>query len=165
MSSPITWHTRLLLLTFIVLVAIPGARAFGAGDIPDFAFLEGKAFRHGDIESVLEELYKNVGSGFPHFEKNAGKFLLGLAAAAVTGGKGQKFSGRDVRRVYFGNWLRDYSQAADIAGLSKLTMQSIVTVISVLGFLVSLALTSNIPGDSDLECSYSPLDMQRRNSK
>lgn len=40
-----------------------------------------------------------------------------------------------LQRVYFGNWLRDYSQAMDIAGLSKLSGDSIVLVIMCLGFM------------------------------
>lgn len=91
-----------------------------------FAYMEGRAFRHGDIvralqfasvnfvderaqEDVLEEIKKSSG------------FAIGALI-----GKG-KFSGLDIKRVYFGcvphldlevaradavssNWLRDYSQ-------------------------------------------------------
>lgn len=31
---------------------------------------------------------------------------------------GKKFSKLDVKRVYFGNWLRDYSQAVDVCLLT-----------------------------------------------
>lgn len=34
-----------------------------------------------------------------------------------------------------GNWLRDYSQAMDIAGLKKLSKQTILNLIMGLGFL------------------------------
>lgn len=81
-----------------------------------------KAFRHGDIENVLEELVKFSGSGI------GGSSLLGIASSVlhqVTGGS--KFSKSDIKKVYFvsigcisvyhtsnfvaqGNWLRDYSQ-------------------------------------------------------
>lgn len=37
--------------------------------------------------------------------------------------------------MYFGNWLRDYSQAVDIAGLKKLQVQAIINLCMVLGFL------------------------------
>lgn len=40
-----------------------------------------------------------------------------------------------VSRVYFGNWLRDYSQAMDVAGLSKLPKQTIINLVMGLGFL------------------------------
>lgn len=115
----------LLLLTIVILaIIIPhtpsggGALAFGAGNIPGFAYLEGKAFRHGDIEDVLADLLK----------KSAGSGLLGL-------GGGSKFGGLDVKRVYFGNWLRDYSQAVDIAGLKQVQLQTILNIVTVLGFL------------------------------
>ncbi|KAG8965531.1 hypothetical protein FRC03_000441 [Tulasnella sp. 419] len=123
-----------VLLFLLIIACLPSVAAFGAGDIPDFAFLEGKAFRHGDIESILEELYKNTGKS-GGFGGGLLGVAVGVASALATGGRGQKFSKSDVKRVYFGNWLRDYSQAMDIAGLSKLTAQSLVTVVSVLGFL------------------------------
>ncbi|KDR80036.1 hypothetical protein GALMADRAFT_242249 [Galerina marginata CBS 339.88] len=49
--------------------------------------------------------------------------------------KGSKFNGLDIKRVYFGNWLRDYSQAVDIASLKKLQLQTILNLCMVLGFL------------------------------
>ncbi|BGP16034.1 hypothetical protein JCM10213v2_004028 [Rhodosporidiobolus nylandii] len=97
-----------------VLCFLPSARAFGAGNIPSYSFLEGKAFRHGDIEDKLAELIKKSGG------------ILG---------RGSKFGGLDIKRVYFGNWLRDYSQAMDIAGLSKLSKQTILNLVMALGFL------------------------------
>ncbi|KAH8914847.1 heterokaryon incompatibility Het-C [Atractiella rhizophila] len=78
-------RTNLLLILslaiLIILVFAPTANAFGAGNIPSFAYLEGKAFRHGDIEDILEGIKKGGG-------------LLGRG----------KFGGLDVKRVYFGNW-------------------------------------------------------------
>ena len=60
----------------------------------------GKAFRHGDIENLLAELAKTVG----HVSSGGGG-LLGIAqsvlSAAASGGEGAKFSGEDVKRVYF----------------------------------------------------------------
>jgi hypothetical protein len=63
--------------------------------------------------------------------KGAGKGLLGISAL----GGSKKFGGLDIKRVYFGNWLRDYSQAVDIAGLKKLQIQSIINLCMALGFL------------------------------
>ncbi|KAH9943991.1 Het-C-domain-containing protein [Epithele typhae] len=129
--------TITLLILTVVLVLLPAETyAFGAGDIPDFAYLNGKAFRHGDIENILAELAKNLG----HVSSGGGGGgFLGMAAsvlsAAASGGEGAKFTGEDVKRVYFGNWLRDYSQAMDIAGLSKLSADTLVLIVSVLGFL------------------------------
>ncbi|KAG8745998.1 hypothetical protein FRC10_006337 [Ceratobasidium sp. 414] len=79
--------------------------------------MEGRAFRHGDIEDALSNLAKGAGKG-----------LLGIGAS-------KKFGGLDIKRVYFGNWLRDYSQAMDIAGLKKLQIQSIINLCMALGFL------------------------------
>ncbi|THU82295.1 Het-C-domain-containing protein [Dendrothele bispora CBS 962.96] len=117
--------TLLLLLLFIFAVCLSnnGVYAFGAGNIPSFAYMEGRAFRHGDIEDVLTELAKKAGGGF--------------ALASVIGKGGSKFGGLDVKRVYFGNWLRDYSQAVDIAGLKKLPLQTIINLCMVLGFLAN----------------------------
>ena len=86
------------LVFFIVLVCYCGSCvAFGAGNIPDFAFLEGKAYRHGDIEDILAEMFIRVaaseGGGVLDFFKKA------------TGLGGDKFSSLDVKRTYFGNWL------------------------------------------------------------
>ncbi|SCV73961.1 BQ2448_6391 [Microbotryum intermedium] len=88
--------------------------SFSSGNIPSFSYLEGKAFRHGDIEDILTRLLKQSGG-----------FL----------GRGSKFSGLDAKCVYFGNWMRDYSQAMDIAGLSKLPKQTILNLVMALGFL------------------------------
>ncbi|KAH8829036.1 heterokaryon incompatibility protein HET-C [Flagelloscypha sp. PMI_526] len=108
----------ILFFIFAFCLAGKGVYAFGAGNIPSYAFLEGKAFRHGDIEDILESLAK-TGAGF-----SLGKLV----------GK-HKFGGLDIKRVYFGNWLRDYSQAVDIAGLKKLPLQTIINLCMVLGFL------------------------------
>ncbi|KAJ7064976.1 heterokaryon incompatibility protein Het-C-domain-containing protein [Mycena amicta] len=110
-----------LLVLFFVCLSSSGVYAFGAGNIPSFAYMEGRAFRHGDIEDALSELIKR-GSG------------TGFALASMLS-KGHKFGGLDVKRVYFGNWLRDYSQAMDIASLKKVQPQTIINLCMVLGFL------------------------------
>ncbi|KAG2154191.1 Het-C-domain-containing protein [Suillus bovinus] len=99
-----------LLLFFILAFCLSnnGVHAFGAGNIPSYAFVEGKAFRHGDIEDALADLVK----------KGVGGFALSSLI-----GKGPKFGGLDIKRVYFGNWLRDYSQAVDIGTLKKVNLQ------------------------------------------
>ncbi|KAI1794001.1 Het-C-domain-containing protein [Ganoderma leucocontextum] len=132
-TSMNSFATIFLTLTVLLVFLPPGAYAFGAGDIPDFAYLNGKAFRHGDIENILAELAKAVG----HVGGGGGllDFAQSVLSAATSGGEGSKFSKEDVKRVYFGNWLRDYSQAMDIAGLSKLSADTLVLIVSVLGFL------------------------------
>ncbi|GJJ14848.1 hypothetical protein Clacol_009116 [Clathrus columnatus] len=107
--------TTALIFLFVFAFCIPGTAAFGA---------EGKAFRHGDIEDTLEELLKKTSSA-------GGGFALGSLLS-----KGSKFKGLDIKRVYFGNWLRDYSQAVDIAGLKKLPLQTIINLCMVLGFMI-----------------------------
>jgi len=76
----LTFGTTLVVLVLVVCLASPVA-AFGAGNIPSYSFLEGKAFRHGDIEDILAELIKKSGG------------ILG---------RGSKFGGLDIKRVYFG---------------------------------------------------------------
>ncbi|KAF4611401.1 hypothetical protein D9613_004172 [Agrocybe pediades] len=121
----------LLLLTLLVVLLPVQTYAFGAGDIPDFAYLNDKAFRHGDIENILETLAKSAGTA-----AIGGGSLLGFAASVIKHAKGEsKFNKSDIKKVYFGNWLRDYSQAMDIAGLSKLSADTLVLIVSVLGFM------------------------------
>ncbi|TFK19444.1 Het-C-domain-containing protein [Coprinopsis marcescibilis] len=112
----------LLLVVFAFCLAGNGVYAFGAGNIPSFAYMEGKAFRHGDIEDILETLLKKAGGS-------------GFAIASAIGIGGRKFNGLDIKRVYFGNWLRDYSQAVDIAMLKRVQMQTILNLCMVLGFM------------------------------
>lgn len=104
----------MLSLLVMAVSCLPTAHAFGAGNIPSFAYMEGKAFRHGDIEDILEDLAKKVGGS-----------LFGSS----------KFGGLDIKRTYFGNWLRDYSQAMDVAALQKMSKQAILNIVMVLGFL------------------------------
>ena len=90
------FFVAMLSLLIIAVSSVPGAHAFGAGNIPSFAYMEGKAFRHGDIEDILSELAKTAG----HAAASGG--LMGLAQSvfsAATGGS--KFSSSDVQRVYF----------------------------------------------------------------
>ncbi|KAF8273017.1 Het-C-domain-containing protein [Lactarius quietus] len=125
----------LLFLTIFIALLPLQASAFGAGDIPDFSFLNDKAFRHGDIENILTNLAKTSGGLV------TGGGILQLAHSVLAAGSGgSKFSKNDVKKVYFashfrGNWLRDYSQAMDIAGLSKLSSDTLVLVVAVLGFM------------------------------
>jgi hypothetical protein len=53
---------------------------------------------------------------------------------ARVGNGGKKFSKLDVSRVYFGNWLRDYSQAVDVGTVKYVSAQAITLLIWVLGF-------------------------------
>ncbi|KAL0960132.1 hypothetical protein HGRIS_011768 [Hohenbuehelia grisea] len=135
-----------LILLFFVLafcLAENGVYAFGAGNIPSFAYMEGKAFRHGDIEDVLSDLVK----------KGAGGFALANIIS-----KGSKFNGLDIKRVYFGNWLRDYSQAVDIAALKKLPLQTILNLCMALGFLAHGYATHEFEVTADRLGCYLPTE-------
>lgn len=54
-------------------------------------------------------------------------------AHAIKGGK--KFNKRTVSRVYFGNWLRDYSQAIDVGTVKMVSAEAIRLLLCVLGFM------------------------------
>lgn len=64
----------------VLLLILPQVHAFGAGNIASISAVEGKNWRHGDIEDVLKTL----------------AFI-----------SGHKWTSTMVKRVYFGNWLRD----------------------------------------------------------
>jgi len=129
---PSTTSNLLFLIAFIALLPLQ-VSAFGAGDIPDFAYLHNKAFRHEDIENILTEVAKTAGilatgSGMLQFAQSI--------MAAGSGHGGSKFDKGDVKKVYFGNWLRDHSQALDIGGLSKLSADTLILIVAILSFMV-----------------------------
>jgi len=101
----------LLIIIGILLLFAPRVVAFGAGNIQSNAKIEGANFRHGDIEDTL----------------------LTLFTARAMGGK--KFSKLDVKRVYFGNWLRDYSQAIDVGTVKYVSAEAIRLLLWILGFM------------------------------
>ena len=49
--------------------------------------------------------------------------------------KGKRFNKMMVSRVYFGNWLRDYSQAIDVGTVKSVSAEAIRLLLCVLGFL------------------------------
>ncbi|KAJ5532102.1 hypothetical protein N7494_008654 [Penicillium frequentans] len=101
-----------LCFSLFIILAISGqAYGFGAGNIASLASIEGQNWRHGDIEDALLNLFLARGAG------------------------GQKFSKLDVKRVYFGNWLRDYSQAVDVGTVKYVSAEAIRILIWVLGFM------------------------------
>ncbi|KAH6657356.1 heterokaryon incompatibility protein Het-C-domain-containing protein [Truncatella angustata] len=100
-----------LLALVVVLVYARPALAFGAGNIASISKVEGQNWRHGDIEDTL----------------------LTLLLARAAGGK--KFDKLAVSRVYFGNWLRDYSQAIDVGTVKAVSAEAIRLLLCILGFL------------------------------
>ncbi|KAI1656296.1 heterokaryon incompatibility Het-C [Daldinia decipiens] len=109
-----SYHLRsgsLLLIMAVILIAMPGrAAAFGAGNIPSIAQVEGHNWRHGDIEDTLKTI------AFLH---------------------GKKWTTLMVQRTYFGNWLRDYSQAIDVGSVKGVNAATIRVLIWVLSFLAN----------------------------
>jgi hypothetical protein len=95
-------------------------------DIASISAVEGKNWRHGDIEDVLKTV------------------------ACI---KGHKWTSMMIKRVYFGyprrgpfcsvavadrygrNWLRDYSQAMDTGALKKAQPEGIRILVWILSFL------------------------------
>lgn len=53
--------------------------------------------------------------------------------ARAVGGK--KFDKIMVSRTYFGNWLRDYSQAIDVGTVKSVSAEAIRLLLCILGFL------------------------------
>ena len=83
-----------LLLIAAILCFVSPAYAFSAGNIPTASSLDGYNWRHGDIADLLLSLPISFKTRY-------------------------RFSPTDVSRVYFGNWMRDYSQLLDVSTLSK----------------------------------------------
>ncbi|KAL1837160.1 hypothetical protein VTJ49DRAFT_4190 [Mycothermus thermophilus] len=104
------WGTMLLVLGLLLVFLPDRVAAFGAGNIPSIAQVEGHNWRHGDIEDMLTTL----------------AFLYG-----------KKWSSMNIRRVYFGNWLRDYSQAIDVGSLKKINAATIRIIVWVLSFMAN----------------------------
>lgn len=102
------WLASLFLA--VVCLATPAA-AFGAGNISSSSPIEGINWRHGDIEDAL----------------------LGIMMARAFNKKGKEFSKVMVARVYFGNWLRDYSQAVDLGTIKTVSYEAIRLVVAILG--------------------------------
>ncbi|PHH60961.1 hypothetical protein CDD81_1018 [Ophiocordyceps australis] len=106
LASRDTW---LLLLSLCLLGFLPGrVAAFGAGNIPSIAQVEGHNWRHGDIEDMLASV------AFIH---------------------GKKWTSMLIKRTYFGNWLRDYSQAVDVGSLKGVNAATIRILVWVLSFM------------------------------
>ncbi|EXM33639.1 hypothetical protein FOTG_02238 [Fusarium oxysporum f. sp. vasinfectum 25433] len=119
-----------LLLIAVCLILLPGkAEAFGAGNIPSIAQVEGHNWRHGDIEDMLETI------AFLH---------------------GKKWTSMLIKRTYFGNWLRDYSQAVDIGSLKGVNAETIRILVWVLSFMAHGYATGEFEVTADRLGVYRP---------
>ncbi|KAG0651633.1 hypothetical protein D0Z07_2128 [Hyphodiscus hymeniophilus] len=128
-----TSSTVLLTLAVLLFLARP-AHAFGAGNIASVAKIEGLNWRHGDIEDTL----------------------LTLVMSRAAGGK--KFDKMNVARVYFGNWLRDYSQAIDVGTVKYVSAEAIRILLWVLGFMTFGYGTKEFEVTADRLGCYRPED-------
>ncbi|KAK2612281.1 hypothetical protein QQS21_001707 [Conoideocrella luteorostrata] len=96
----------------IVLSISSTASAFGAGQVPADSEFKEFVWRHGDIAEVL-------------------RFL---PVSFITR---QSFSKLQRRQIYFGNWLRDFSQVVDttcLENISEPILRAIVSVLAILEF-------------------------------
>lgn len=100
--------TRVSLLLGVFLLVTHQVAAFGAGNIASISKIEGRNWRHGDIEDVLK---------------------------TVAHLKGHKWTSMMIKRVYFGNWLRDYSQAVDVGTLKGVQAGAIRILVWILAFM------------------------------
>lgn len=100
--------SRTVVCLAVLISLVQPAVAFGAGNIASIAKIEGRNWRHGDIEDVLK---------------------------TVAHLKGHKWTSMMVKRVYFGNWLRDYSQAVDVGSLKGVQAGAIRILVWILAFL------------------------------
>ncbi|CAG8901329.1 unnamed protein product [Penicillium nalgiovense] len=113
----------------VLLLILPQVHAFGAGNIASISAVEGKNWRHGDIEDVIKTL----------------AFI-----------SGHKWTSTMIKRVYFGNWLRDYSQAMDVGTLKNLQADTIRVLVWVLSFLSFGYATAEFEVTSDRLGVYRP---------
>ncbi|CEJ94893.1 hypothetical protein VHEMI10400 [[Torrubiella] hemipterigena] len=84
--------------------------AFGAGSVPDGNEFKEFVWRHGDIVEVL-------------------RFLPASFASRIA------FTQMQRRQVYFGNWLRDFSQVMDTACLDSIPETVLRAIVSVLAMV------------------------------
>ncbi|KAI9793326.1 MAG: hypothetical protein M1833_000771 [Piccolia ochrophora] len=116
------------LAAFVLLLPSP-VSAFGAGNIASISAIEGKNWRHGDIEDVLKTI------AFLH---------------------GRKWTSTMIKRTYFGNWLRDYSQAVDVGTLKGIQADTIRILVWVLSFMSFGYATAEFEVTSDRLGVYNP---------
>ncbi|KAK1084368.1 hypothetical protein LTR33_002703 [Friedmanniomyces endolithicus] len=102
-------YITLVLVCVLALALLPSpAAAFGAGNIASISAIEGRNWRHGDIEDLLKTV----------------AFI-----------RGHQWTSMMVKRAYFGNWLRDYSQAVDVGTLKGVQADTIRVLVWVLAFM------------------------------
>lgn len=104
--------THHVFIVFLLLAVAGSASAFGAGSVPVDSEFKEFVWRHGDIAEVL-------------------RFL---PISFITK---QSFTKLQRRQIYFGNWLRDFSQIVDTTCLENVPepiLRAIVSVFAMLEF-------------------------------
>lgn len=119
MSSNLTSFSSVLACCIILFLFCKPAHAFGAGNIPKGSNLDEWVWKHGDIGDVLA--------------------LVPVSFLTRRG-----FTKLDILRVYFGNWLRDYSQVIEIMPLSKIKEPTLRVIVSLIASTVPNGLLSLI---------------------
>ena len=102
--------TSLLLVLLVCLVLASPVAAFGAGEVPQGSEFKGYVWRHGDLAEVL-------------------KFL---PTSFITG---YRFTKLQRKQIYFGNWLRDFSQVIDTTCLENVPEPILRAIVSVMAFM------------------------------
>ncbi|KAG5982853.1 hypothetical protein E4U55_001260 [Claviceps digitariae] len=111
LRQPIMAGSRYFLCILLVVLAIAStASAFGAGAVPADSEFKEFVWRHGDIAEVL-------------------RFL---PVSFITQ---QSFTRLQRRQIYFGNWLRDFSQVVDTTCLENVPEPVLRAIVSVLAML------------------------------
>ncbi|KAI1181559.1 heterokaryon incompatibility Het-C [Nemania serpens] len=100
----------LLSLVLCLLILVPQASAFGAGEVPVASEFKGYVWRHGDIGEVLQF----------------------LPSSFVTN---HRFTQLERKQIYFGNWLRDFSQVIDTTLLENVDESILRAIVAVMAFL------------------------------
>lgn len=106
---PNTTSLLLVALVCVLLFASP-ASAFGAGEVPAGSEFKGFVWRHGDLSEVLKY----------------------LPASFITG---YRFTKLQRKQIYFGNWLRDFSQVIDTTCLENVPEPILRAIVSVMAFM------------------------------
>lgn len=120
----------MLLTILCLLFFLPtSTHAFGAGTIKSTSTLSNYNARHGDLANLL--------------------LLIPLAP-------GKFFNTVDVKRVYFGNWLRDYSQLFDVAGLTTVPEEILVFLVQIIAYMHFGYCTNEFEVSKDIIGVYRP---------
>lgn len=102
--------SRAVLLLFLVLCFATSVSAFGAGSVANGSNFKEFVWRHGDIVEVLRFLPSSLVTniGFTQLER---------------------------RQIYFGNWLRDFSQVVDATCLENIPESILRAIVSILAMM------------------------------